>query len=85
MARAINARGLSKLERFYCEQMKADAVTVRGLSAIAHAVINRCPQLKDVNLTGSGLGSDNGIRRDAVTGMLEAAGRAEEVRVLFVE
>lgn len=76
LARAIDEHGLPRLKRFFCETLRADAVKVLGCSGIAHAVINRCPQLELIDLAGSGIGMDNGIRRDAVMGMLEAAGRA---------
>ena len=51
-----------------------------GISAIAHALIKGCPELKEIHLTGSG--PENGSHRDAITGMLGAAGRAEKVKLL---
>lgn len=81
LACAIDARGLPMLELFAMAQL--GEMTARGIGAIAYAVFKGCPQLKEIRLTGSG--PDSGILREVVDGMLEAAGRAGKVKVIYKE
>ena len=78
LARAIDARGLPMLQTF--SMLRLGEMTTIGISAIAHALIKGCPELKKIHLSGSG--PKNGSHHDAITGMLEAAGRAGEVKLL---
>lgn len=75
-ARAIDARGLPMLATFSMGEM-----TARGIGGIVVALIKGCPRLKEINLTGSG--SDSDILSEVIDGMLEAAGRAGEVQVVY--
>jgi len=79
LARVIDMRGLPMLESFNLRGMAADTVTVVGISAIAHATITGCPQLKKLNLSGQGAEID--VMRKVIKGMLHAAG-LEKVNVV---
>lgn len=50
-----------------------------GISAIAHATIKGCPQVKELNLSSQGAKKDMMCR--VVKGMLHAAGREAKVKV----
>jgi hypothetical protein len=76
LARAIEAHGLPMREEFRLRGLDADNVTLLGISAIALAVITRCPNLKRLSLMCSG--SDE-VYHEMVVGMLQAVGRAGEV------
>lgn len=78
LAQAIGKRRLWKLEAFYLKGLDADKVTLLGVSAIALAVITRCPKLKYICLTCAG---PNDVYFEMVMGMLAAAGRAGEVKL----
>jgi len=81
LARAIDARGLPMLEAFAMEEFWT--TTAVGTSAVAHAVFEGCPRLKKTFLTRSG--SDIRILNQVIQGMLEAAGRAGKVEVVYGE
>jgi hypothetical protein len=78
LARAIDARGLPKLEAFSMKEMAPDKVTVVGVSAIALATTKGCPNLQRFHLINSYPDEDT-LRE--VRGMLEAVGRAGKVEV----
>ena len=61
------------------EQM--GVITAVGTSAITHSLIKGCPNLEQIDLTGSV--SDDDRHCDWIAGMLESAGRANEVKVIF--
>jgi len=79
LARAVDARGLPFLETFLINRSTEKAA--RGIGVIAFAVFKGCPQLKYFILKG--LGPDNDILSEVMDGMLEAAGRAGEVWVVY--
>lgn len=80
LARAIETRGLPMLVSFRMGGMTRDKVTLLGFSAIAHAVINGCPQLKEIALKGL-LNFDDDTLSNVVNGMVEAAGRAGNIKL----
>jgi hypothetical protein len=79
LARAIDAGGLPMLETLDLGGMETDPMTVVGISAIAHATIKGCPQVKELNLSSQGAKKDMMCR--VVKGMLHAAGREAKVKV----
>jgi len=81
LARAIDARGLPMLETL--EMSRLTNLTAVGIGAIALAVIKGCPRLKVIDFWGSG--PEDSSHRDAVTGMLDAVGRAVKVKVIYDE
>ena len=81
LARAIGACGLPKLETFAMAKLGKNAA--RGIGAIAHVVMKGCPRLEMIHLMNTG--PDNSNHRDVITGMLEGAGRAGKVKVIYDE
>jgi len=81
LARAIDARGLPMLETL--EMSRLTNLTAVGIGGIALAVIKGCPRLKVIDFWGSG--QEDSSHRDAVTGMLDAVGRAGKVKVIYDE
>ncbi len=83
LARAIDARGLPMLETF--RMQKILNVTLGSMCAITHALIKGCPRLKEIDFTDTGTWGTHGSRSypGAIQGMLEAAGRVEDVDVIY--
>ena len=79
LARAIDARGLPRLEKFAMREL--GDVSGQGIGAIIYAVFKGCPQLQEIKLVGSF--EDTYTLRDLVGGMLEVAGRAGKVKVIY--
>lgn len=79
LASAIAARGLPMLEDLL--MINLTNLTAVGIGAIALAVIKGCPRLTVIDFAGSG--PENGSHRDAVAGMLEAAGRTGKFKVIY--
>lgn len=78
LARAIDVHGLPLLTKFKLIGLNTDKVTLFGISAIALAVITRCPKLKYICLTCAG---PDDVYNEMVMGMLAAAGREGKVKV----
>lgn len=79
LARAVNVRGLPMLEQMNCSCY--DKVTIRGISAIALAVINGCPHIRMIKVKNFEKKDWSDMVRKVVTGMLEAVGRKRKVWV----
>ena len=79
LARAIGVRGLPMLETF--DMVKLGNMTAREIGAIAHGVFKWCPQVKETHLTESDFASDDSS--EVVDGMLEAAGLAGKLKVVY--
>lgn len=77
LARAIGERGMPSLENIYIHHLAG--ITDRGIVAMTLALIKSCRYLEVIHLT-SGWDTDD-LSGDLVQSMLQAGGRAEEVRV----
>ena len=67
-------------------RMKAflNEVTLASMCAIALVLINGCPRLEEIDFTDTGK-YESGKRHYpyAITGMLEGAGREEDINVIY--
>jgi hypothetical protein len=83
LAQAINGNGLPALTNFRMVCFNKEKITLLGIGALAHAVLNGCPELREIYLTKPA--SDEGVSEpiyDMIEGMLRGAGRDGAVRVL---
>jgi len=73
--------GLHKLETFKMECSNGEKITILGIKAIAHAVIDGCPQLRKIYLSDYQDEDYILMIDEMIEGMLHVAGRDRDVVV----